>query len=72
MATEVCKNIQQFLAENPLEFQGEHYAIVGSFGIAGYPQHGTESETLMQAADKAMYQAKRDGKNQLAVATQQD
>jgi diguanylate cyclase (GGDEF)-like protein len=37
---------------------GIHVRIGGSIGIALYPEHGVEPETLLQHADVAMYQAK--------------
>ena len=35
--------------------------IKGSLGIALYPNHGLDLETLLSHADQAMYQAKRRG-----------
>lgn len=40
-----------------------------SLGVAAYPTHGMTAAHLIEAADKAMYQAKRLGKNQVMVAT---
>ena len=37
--------------------------VSSSIGIALYPDNGTTSEQLIRAADKAMYQVKRAGKN---------
>jgi len=37
--------------------------VTASIGIAWYPDHGTLADELLGKADKAMYQAKRDGKN---------
>ena len=43
---------------------GEHQVFVStSIGIAIFPNHGTEPETLLKNADTAMYHAKRLGKN---------
>ncbi|MEO1090270.1 MAG: EAL domain-containing protein [Pseudomonadota bacterium] len=43
---------------------GERQALVGaSIGIALFPDHGTEPETLIQNADRAMYWAKERGRN---------
>ena len=42
-------------------------SISGSIGIAEYPDHAGNRDDLLEAADKAMYAAKKRGKNQLAV-----
>lgn len=38
--------------------------LASSIGIAMFPEHGTEGQTLFFAADEALYQAKQAGKNQ--------
>jgi diguanylate cyclase (GGDEF)-like protein len=38
-----------------------------SCGVAAFPGDGTDAESLFQAADKAMYRAKRAGKNRVAT-----
>ncbi len=48
----------------PLSVNGELRVIVtASIGIATFPSCGNDIDTLMRAADVAMYQAKRDGRN---------
>lgn len=42
--------------------------IGSSIGLAYFPDHAQECDTLLTAADTAMYQAKRCGKNQCVVA----
>ena len=39
-------------------------SITISCGVATYPHHGLDAETLLNAADKALYQAKGNGRNQ--------
>jgi diguanylate cyclase (GGDEF)-like protein/PAS domain S-box-containing protein len=39
-----------------------------SMGIAGYPEHGLTTEELIQAADKAMYRAKKSGRDRALTA----
>ncbi|MCP5424896.1 MAG: PAS-domain containing protein [Gammaproteobacteria bacterium] len=42
--------------------------VSGSIGIAIYPQHANDVETLLRQADAAMYKAKRQGKNRFHLA----
>ena len=42
----------------PLEVDGVPLVVEGSVGVALYPHHGDEIETLLAHADAAMYQAK--------------
>ena len=39
-----------------------------SFGIAAYPAHGDSGEALIRAADAALYEAKRGGRDRSVVA----
>jgi diguanylate cyclase (GGDEF)-like protein len=43
-------------------------AITLSAGIAMFPEHGTTSKTVLEAADAALYEAKRKGRNRVVVA----
>ena len=38
-----------------------------SIGVAGYPRHGGTPEALLQSADEALYCAKTEGRNRVAV-----
>jgi diguanylate cyclase (GGDEF)-like protein len=40
--------------------------VSASIGVALFPEHGREIGTLLKNADAAMYQAKRDGRNQVS------
>ena len=59
-AVQVAFKILAALAE-PVELEELQVQIGGSIGIALYPIHGDDVETLMQNADTAMYAAKRAG-----------
>lgn len=40
--------------------------VSASIGVALFPEHGRDMSTLLKNADSAMYQAKRDGRNQFS------
>ncbi|MDB5775221.1 MAG: hypothetical protein JWP38_1354 [Herbaspirillum sp.] len=46
-----------------LMLEGQECNVTASIGIAMYPAHGEDEQTLMKHADMAMYQAKSGGKN---------
>ncbi|MCV6588906.1 MAG: diguanylate cyclase [Marinobacterium sp.] len=54
--------------EKPVEVDGLQLQITASIGLALSPQNGTEIGLLIDMADRAMYHAKRQGKNQLQIA----
>jgi len=56
----VARKIIEVLAE-PLTIEGHLVDVGASSGIAAYPEHGTDADTLMRRADLAMYSAKRAG-----------
>ncbi|NIK69270.1 bifunctional diguanylate cyclase/phosphodiesterase [Paenibacillus sp. BK720] len=55
----------------PYLLEGNELYITGSIGISLSPQHGNERSSLLIAADTAMYQAKRRGKNQYCLYDEQ-
>jgi diguanylate cyclase (GGDEF)-like protein len=46
-----------------MDSDGEKIDISGSIGIALYPDHGLDVDTLIGKSDAAMYKAKRAGNN---------
>jgi diguanylate cyclase (GGDEF)-like protein/PAS domain S-box-containing protein len=51
----------------PWHFNGTEQRVHGSVGIALFPDHGRDPETLLRNADAAMYQAKDEGRGTLRV-----
>lgn len=49
----------------PIEVDGGAVAVGASIGIACCPSDGTDADSVMRAADVAMYRAKHEGGNQL-------
>jgi diguanylate cyclase (GGDEF)-like protein len=66
----VSKIIQT--VSQPYSIDGRTLCMTVSVGIGIYPTHGEDVETLMKGADKALYEAKRTGKNDYRIATRID
>lgn len=64
----VAQKVQDALKE-PLMVDSHELHIDCSIGIGLYPKHGTDVETLMRAADTAMYHAKEKGRRNIQFFT---
>ena len=65
-AAEVANELVR-LCQLPVEFEGHPLQVSASAGVACFPRHGEDYRSLLESADRAMYQAKRSGKNQIAL-----
>lgn len=52
----------------PMNCGGNDCKVGASIGAAIYPVHGLDAEGVLNAADNAMYQAKRAGKNRVVIS----
>ena len=64
-AESAAKRLLGLLAEQPIEGVG---TITVSIGLASCPTHADSERTLYAASDKALYVAKNEGRNRVAVA----
>ncbi len=65
----LAESIRQGVSEISILYQGQTLEpITISGGVASYPEHGLDSESLLMAADKALYAAKHSGRNKIMVA----
>lgn len=67
-AQQIGNHVIQQLAQ-PFAIENVIHHISASVGIAFHPGHGTTVELLLTRADEAMYAAKGQGGNRIAVAT---
>ncbi|MCW2983321.1 MAG: hypothetical protein JWR63_891 [Conexibacter sp.] len=53
--------------ERPVEISDAEFHIGASIGVALFPEHADDAESLLKNADAAMYQAKRTGSGSVAI-----
>jgi diguanylate cyclase (GGDEF)-like protein len=49
--------------------EGRRVTVTASVGVAIFPEQGNDPESLLHAADQALYCAKRSGRNRVCLAT---
>ena len=66
VAEKICEFVSNY------RFEGRETQPLGkvtlSIGVASYPEDGTDGSSLIQCADQALYQAKKNGRDQVCVA----
>ncbi|KAG2884492.1 hypothetical protein PC117_g25815, partial [Phytophthora cactorum] len=60
--TRLAERIIQAIAK-PCYLKESEFYVTGSIGIAVFPDHGQDAIELLQHADTAMYEVKKNGKN---------
>lgn len=64
IALKVCEAVQP-----PLQLEDTELTVTFSMGVALYPDDGEDTETLFSQADRAMFFAKAQGRNQICFFT---
>lgn len=67
-ADEVAERIRAAVEEHPLRIESGSFTSTVSIGIACYPDDGATLDLLLASADRAMYQAKQQGRNRVIRA----
>jgi diguanylate cyclase (GGDEF)-like protein len=67
-ADEVAERIRAAVEEHPLRIESGSFTSTVSIGIASYPDDGISLDQLLASADRAMYQAKQQGRNRVVRA----
>jgi diguanylate cyclase (GGDEF)-like protein len=69
VAVERAERIRRGIAAVRLDYGGRPLdAVTSSFGVAIFPQHASDAEALLRAADEALYEAKKAGRNRVVVS----
>jgi diguanylate cyclase len=59
----VAEKIKQKVEKTSLKFKGKELSITLSLGVATYPENASAKDSLFEKADRALYEAKRLGRN---------
>ena len=61
----VAEKIKNNIKNMPFKFKGGDLIVTLSIGIATYPENAADNETLIEKADRALYESKNQGKNKV-------
>ena len=64
----LAERLRTALSKLEIKLQKASLHVTASFGIASTREHATEAESLFRAADAALYNAKRAGRNKTVIA----
>ncbi|MFZ2961496.1 MAG: diguanylate cyclase [Candidatus Ozemobacteraceae bacterium] len=67
-AVAVAERVRRSVEAEELEFNGKSVRISASFGVAVFPESAREMDTLIKAADMALYSSKENGRNLVTPA----
>ena len=65
-----AENLRQSLNLLRVPYEDDNLSVTISMGIACYPENGQTRESLLRAADQALYAAKEAGRNHILVYSQ--
>ncbi|MFG1298795.1 EAL domain-containing protein [Xanthobacter sp. V3C-3] len=68
-AARIAQRLLEYIAA-PVPAQKLHLTMSASVGIAVFPEHGADAETLLKHADTAMHEAKRRGRGKFHFFTE--
>lgn len=68
----IAEKIVNAVANKIFHLKGQETRITVSIGVSTAPEDGTTHDTIVEAADSAMYHAKTNGRNQVQVFTGPD
>lgn len=67
-AMQFADRLRQILADSRISYHGEELQITASVGVVSWTPEITDLDRLIYLMDKALYEAKRGGKNKIVVS----
>jgi len=68
-ASAIVERCRQAVERRSIEHEGRPIKVTVSAGVAAFGEDGSDLESLIKAADAALYQAKRSGRNRVVAAS---
>lgn len=65
LAEKLCKGVR---AHVRIPYHNATLSVTISMGVASIPVHGEELDEMLKAADRALYQAKGNGRDRVIMA----
>ena len=62
-----AERLRKSLESYRFQAEKKRFSVTASIGIAGFPEHATTMDELLEKADQALYEAKRSGKNKVRL-----
>ena len=62
-----AEQLRCMLAAAPIRYQATAIPVTASFGVASFPVNGKAGDRVIDAADKALYEAKNAGRNRVRL-----
>jgi len=69
MAADWADALRRVLQAQTMKPEPNAFGITASFGVASFPQHAQDHGEVIALADRALYEAKRRGRNQVRIAS---
>ncbi|GAB3388628.1 diguanylate cyclase [Massilia agri] len=67
-ALKCAEQIRHALTGLAIPYLGQTISVTASLGVAAWPQHADGEQELLKAADLALYEAKKSGRNRVVAA----
>lgn len=62
-----AERVRKSIEGHSFQAEEKRISVTVSIGIAGFPDHASAMDEMLEKADQAMYEAKRSGKNKVCV-----
>ena len=66
---QAAERIRASVAKEKIDAHGNSVTVTISVGVASFPEHGDDAQAIISRADTALYQAKRRGRDRVALAS---